>query len=142
MIIDGYLRLFSYICIMHMYSLSRLPQTSAPPLIPAFSHDSLPPFTSRSVLGQSLEDKESLSGRCANSELGRRVETYLGSLACEKTTEMAQDEEGKLEKATLEGDEVEDIENHYCGTGYETERDEELDRLPGRRQVGRGALAR
>lgn len=36
--------------------------------------------------------------------------TYLGSLVCKETTEMAWNEEGKLEKATLEGDEVEDIE--------------------------------
>lgn len=56
------------------------------------------------MLGQSLEDKEDLSGRCANSELGRRVQTHLGSLACEKTSEMAWDEERKLGKATLEGD--------------------------------------
>lgn len=61
------------------------------------------------MLGQRLEDKEGLSGRCANGKLGKRVRTYLGSLVCKKTTEMAWDGEGKLEMETLEGDEVRDI---------------------------------
>lgn len=61
------------------------------------------------MLGQSLKDEEGLSGRCASSELGRRVQKYLVR-RCKETTEMAWDEEGKVEKATLEGDKVGDIE--------------------------------